>query len=265
VTATRPLALVTGASSGIGRELAFLLAKDGHDLVLVARHAETLEAVADTVRTRYGAAAQCLVEDLSRDGAARRVVDALGGRMIDVLANNAGFGKSAPFVDMDFERVTDMIRVNVLALTELTRLALPAMRDRGRGRILNVASTAAFQPGPGMAVYYATKAFVLSFSEALHRELKGTGVTSTVVCPGLTETDFHRRAGTRIHGSLALNRMDASRVAREAYAGVKRGARLVIPGAINKSLSLGARVLPRGVALAISAAVTRKMAQPRKK
>ena len=184
-------ALITGASSGIGADLARLFARDGYDVVLVARSEEKLREVAEGIGKEHaGVTARVIVADLARPDAARDVVDALGGLPIDALVNNAGYGVAGPFVETDVRSELEMIQVNVVALTHLTKLLAPGMVARKRGRILNVSSTAAFQPGPLMAVYYATKAYVLSVSEALAEELRGSGVTVTALCPGPTATGF---------------------------------------------------------------------------
>lgn len=241
-------ALITGASSGIGRELALLAAKDRLDLVLVARSRERLQGLADELSARYGVTAEVVVADLSEPGAAERVFQAARGRnrAIDVVVNNAGLGVHGLFAETSAERELETIAVNVVALTELTKHCVPGMIERGRGRILNVASTAAFQPGPLMAVYYATKAYVLSFTEALAEELEGTGVTATALCPGPTRTEFQERAG---FGDVPLLKgplvKDAASVAEAGWDGAKRGKRVVIPGFANRVLALGARLSPR--------------------
>lgn len=258
----RPAALVTGASGGIGEELARLLARDGYDLHIVARGAAELERVARDLRTGHGVAVETIAVDLADPAVPRRIHDALimRGVALDVLVNNAGFGLAGPLAEADTERTLEMIQVNVSALTELTRLVLPGMLDRGRGRILNVASTAAFQPGPLMAVYYATKAYVLPFTEAVAEEVRGTGVTLTALCPGPTHTRFAERAGmreSRLFTSLVVG--DAASVARVGYRGMLRGRRVVIPGALNRLVAFGNRFAPRRVATALS-----RMAQERR-
>lgn len=251
----RRAALVTGASGGIGLELARLLARDGYDLHLVARGAAELERIARELRAKHGVEVDTIAVDLADPAVPRRIHDALlvRGVALDVLVNNAGFGLAGPLAEADTERTLDMIQVNVAALTELTRLVLPGMLARGRGRILNVASTAAFQPGPLMAVYYATKAYVLSFTEAVAEEVRGTGVTLTALCPGPTHTGFAERAGmkqSRLFTSLVVG--DAARVARVGYRGMLRGRRVVIPGALNRLVAFGTRFAPRRVATALS-------------
>ncbi len=242
----RPLAVVTGATVGIGCELSRLLARDGHDLAVVARDEARLRQVAEELSGRHGVDVTWVVQDLSRPGAAAGLVTRLAERPVDVLVNNAGFGTFGPFAETDLEASLRMIRLNVSALTELTGLLLPAMLERGAGRILNVASTAAFQPGPLMAVYYATKAYVLHFSEALAEELRGSPVTVTALCPGPTKTEFHKRADMEGSGLLRhLGVMDAASVAAAGYRGMLSGRRIVIPGVMNKAGPLALRIAPR--------------------
>jgi uncharacterized protein len=250
--ATRPVALVTGASAGIGRELSVILAREGHDLVLVARREAELTDLARELKERYGVDSRVLPADLAQVDAAQQLADALGDGAIDVLVNNAGFGGHGSFAERTRDDDLRMVAVNVTALTDLTKLLLPGMVARGRGRVLNVASTAAFQPGPFMAVYYATKAYVLSLSEALAEELKGTGVTVTCLCPGVTITEFQQVAGVE---NIALNSgpltMSASDVAEAAYKGLVRGKRLVIPGVHNKIGVQSVRMSPRFAVLKV--------------
>jgi uncharacterized protein len=252
---SRGTALVTGASSGIGLELATLLARDRHNLVFVARSRDRLEAIARGLTEEYGVTVTILARDLARPESPSAIARELEGRglRVEILVNNAGFGVYGPFVETPIEKELEMIQVNVAALTHLTKLLLPAMRANRRGRILNVASTAAFQPGPLMAVYYATKAYVLSFSEALANELAGSGVTVTALCPGPTITDFQREAGvegTRLFRSRLV--MNAPEVARAGYEGMLRGKRIVIPGAGNFLLVEALRVSPRRLVTAIA-------------
>ena len=240
--------MITGASSGIGRELASVIAKDRLDLVLVARRVERLEELATELRQKYGVKVEVVAADLAQPGAAERVFEAAraGSGAVDVLVNSAGVGVHGLFAETSLSREIEMIHVNVVALTELTKLCVRGMIERRRGRILNLASTAAFQPGPLMAVYYATKAHVLSFTEALAEELTGTGVTATALCPGPTRTEFQQKAG---FGDVPLLRgplvWDAASVARVGWEGAKRGKRVVVPGLVNRVLALGARLSPR--------------------
>src|SRR3954464_8882763 len=250
---TRPVALVTGASAGIGRELCDILAREGHDLVLVARREPELTALAGELKEKYGADARVVIADLSKARAAQGIVKELGpSAVVDVLVNNAGFGGHGAFHERQRDADLRMIAVNVTALTELTRLLLPGMVERKRGRVLNVASTAAFQPGPFMAVYYATKAYVLSLSQALAEETSGTGVTVTCLCPGVTDTEFHGVAGTDAQPltSGALS-MSARAVAEAGYKAMMRGKLVEIPGVHNKVGAQSIRIAPRRVVLKV--------------
>lgn len=245
---SRPTALVTGASGGIGLELARLFAKGGHDLVLVARSEPKLREIAQYLGGMYHGRVEVIAADLSDRDMPEALMGELAAREItvDVLVNNAGFGESGAFADQQLGRVLDMIQLNITALTELTSLMLPGMIAARRGRILNVASVGAFVPGPLLAVYYATKAYVLSFSEALRNELKGSGVSVTALCPGPTRTGFAAAAG--ITGSNLFHQpgvMDAAPVAEAGYRGCMRGKAIVIPGLLNKLLVLSIRFSPR--------------------
>lgn len=246
--ATRPIALVTGASAGIGCEIARVLARE-YDLVLTARREAELRSLAAELAP---AACHVLAADLADPAAPQALVDAVAARglAMDALVNNAGFGDLGPFAGADLTKMLRMIRVNVAALTELTGLVLPGMLARGRGRILNVGSVAGFQPGPLMAVYYATKAYVNSFSEALASELAGTGVTVTCLAPGPTESEFDAAAGMAprrrsVVGAVA----DARSVAEAGVRGMMAGKRMVVTGLRNKALVFAERLLPRGVVL----------------
>lgn len=261
-----PTALVTGASSGIGRELAKLLAADRHDLVLVARSAGTLEELGGELSSAHGVTVRALAYDLSDREAPGNLFREIEreGLSIDVLVNNAGFGVYGPFSRTDLGEELRMIQVNVSAVTELAKRSLRAMLQRRRGAILNVASTAAFQPGPLMAVYYATKAYVLSFSEALADELQGSGVTVTALCPGPTRTRFQEKAGlekTRLFTSPLV--FDAASVARAGYVGMRKGKRVVIPGWGNKVLVQAVRLTPRRMVTAIARRIQESRGGPR--
>lgn len=241
-------ALITGASAGIGRCLAIEFARHGHDVVLTARDEARLTALATALAQRYGVEATVLAGDLAESATSARLVDELAtrGLAIDYLANNAGFGARGAFQTMPLADQLAMLQVNVVSLTCLTRLLLPGMLERGRGGVLNVASTAAFMPGPLMAVYYASKAYVLSLSEALHEELRGTGVTVTALCPGATRTGFQARAGVPdLRQVSSLVAMDAAPVARAGYRGLQRGQAVVVPGAFNRGATLLPRLMPR--------------------
>jgi short-subunit dehydrogenase len=256
--AVHPIALITGASGGIGRDLADLFAGDGFDLLLVARSAGALHELAAELTRRHGVTAAAIVADLAAPGspdAVRAAADAHGAA-VDVLVNNAGHGLYGRFSETELAVEMGMIQLNVSALTHLTKLFLPPMLARGRGRILNVASTAAFQPGPMMAVYYATKAYVLSFSEALAEELSGTGVTVTCLAPGATRTGFQARAGMdRARLFRGPNVLDSASVARRGYAGLMRGERLVVPGVVNQAIVQAVRLLPRRLVTRIGRAL----------
>jgi uncharacterized protein len=245
-------ALITGASSGIGLELARLFARDGHDLVLVARSEGRLRELADELK-QGGGATRVLPADLSRPGSVAELEGRLRAEAVEVtvLVNNAGFGAFGPFHESDLETDLQMLQVNVVALTELTHRLLGGMVARRRGRILNVASTAAFQPGPLMAVYYASKAYVLSFSEATANELRGTGVTVTALCPGPTRTGFESRANLKESRLFRGAVMSARAVAEAGYRGCLRGDTLVIPGWRNKLLAFAVRFLPRRLVAAV--------------
>jgi short-subunit dehydrogenase len=251
------LALITGASTGIGFELGKLFARDGYNLVIVARSAERLEKAASEFRTISGADVRAVAIDLSEPDAPGRIFDQTGA--VDVLVNNAGFGASGAFAETDLATDLNMIHLNIAALVHLTKLYLTPMLERRSGRILNVASTAGFQPGPGMAVYYASKAFVLSFSEALAEELKGTGVSATALCPGATVTEFAARAGmndSRLFRLASSGRAD--QVAAEGYEAMNRGEVLRITGWINKTFVFGNRVIPRFISRKIAQALNAK-------
>jgi hypothetical protein len=251
----RPLALVTGASFGIGAALARELAHHGHDLVLAARSLEPMHALAAELRD-LGAAATVIAADLAQPGAAAALVQEIADRRlaIDVLVNNAGLGAAGRFDRCDPVRLSEVLQVNIVALSELTRLLLPDMVARRRGRIMLVASTAAFQPGPGMAAYFASKAFVLSLGEALAYELRGTGVSVTTLCPGATATRFFAVAGAE-HSLMArhLRRMmRAEDVARLGYDGLAAGRRVVIAGIVNCLIALGGRYAPHCLTLPVT-------------
>src|SRR5581483_3923576 len=233
-------------SSGIGEELARLFAADGYRLVLVARSTDKLNELAREFLNAFKTETRVISADLGRPGAAAEIAAQLDGAPVDVLVNNAGFGLFGAFAETPIDKELNMIQLNVVALTHLTKLLLPAMLARKSGRVLNVASTAAFQPGPLMAVYYATKAFVLSLSEALAEELRGSGVTVTALCPGPTKTGF--QAGAAMEESKLVRGkdiMDCKTVARIGYAALMKGKRVVIPGARNKMLAQSVRFLPR--------------------
>ncbi|HKH98142.1 MAG TPA: SDR family oxidoreductase [Candidatus Sulfotelmatobacter sp.] len=246
--------LITGASGGIGYELAKLFARDHHNLVLVARSADKLAQVAAELQPA-GVTVKTIALDLAAPPAPRFLFDQLQreGINVDILVNNAGFGAFGEFAEMSDDEILGQISLNITALTELTRLFLPPMIARRSGRILNVASTAAFQPGPLMAVYYATKAYVLSFSEAIANELRHSGVTVTCFCPGATHTGFARRAGTEKSRLFKqLGAMGAEKVALDGYRALMEGRTLAISGAHNWAVAQSTRFAPRKLVTAIS-------------
>ena len=237
---------MTGASSGIGLAFARLLAQDGYDLLLAARDKKQLENVAAELHSEYGAKSDIVALDLSLDKSADTVWDLAKQRKVSVLINNAGFGDLKPLLGANWEKLENMISLNISALTRLSQLAAQTMKQEGNGKILNVASTAAFLPGPGMATYYATKAYVLSFSEAIAEELRGSGVTVTALCPGPTKTHFADTAGA--NGSMLFkgNLPTADEVAEYGYQSLKEGKIVAVHGMRNKIIALVVpRLLPR--------------------
>jgi len=247
--------VVTGASSGIGSELARELARRGHGLTLVARRRKRLEELAEELEVPV-TVETC---DLADAAARTRLIGALGrGRPIAGICNNAGYGTVGRFADLPLERELNELRLNNEALVELTGAFLPQMIERGAGAILNVASTASFQPLPNMAVYAASKAFVRAFSEAVHAELSGTGVSVTTLCPGFTETEFAETAGAgsfeaKFPGPPVL---DAAHVARDAVNGMESGSRSVVPGMVHKAHALSSRFVPNTLLLPIARRIT---------
>ena len=260
-------ALVTGASSGIGRELAKLLAGEGHDVVFVARRRDRLEDLARELATRHGVSARVIAKDLENPASPAEIFEELETEEIsvDILVNDAGLGIYGRFWETDLARQLAVIQVNLVALTNLTGLFLPGMVSRRKGKVVNVSSTAAFQPGPYMAVYYATKAYVLSFSEALAEELAGTGVSVTALCPGPTVTEFQEGAGIEdtwlFRGPLV---MDARSVARAGWAGARRRKRIVVPGLGNKLLKESVRFSPRRLVTAVARRIQKKRSGEKK-
>jgi short-subunit dehydrogenase len=248
-------ALITGASSGIGRGFAELFARDGWRVILVARRADALSELADDLKTRFEVDAVAIPVDLAQAGSAERLFDEVERRgfSVDALVNNAGFGTYGNFTEIPLEDERGELQLNVVSLTELTKLCARPMLLRKRGRIVNVASTAAFQPGPLMAVYYASKAYVLSFSEALYEELRGSGVTVTCLAPGATQSGFVDRA--KMHESTLVKGRrlpDAMSVAQAGYRAMLAGKRLVIPGALNVLTAFAPRISPRGMVVRIA-------------
>jgi short-subunit dehydrogenase len=247
-----PVAIITGASAGIGAELARVFAKHGHALVLVARREARLKALAAELEASGAPPPVILPIDLASRDAAARIAAALAARGLEpeYVVNNAGYGLVGDAADRNRDDLLAMIDVNMRVLTELS-LAFVESLHRRRGGILNVASVAGFLPGPGSAVYYAGKAYVLSFSEALHRELRPANVRVTALCPGPVATEFRARAGVDSQATSLLD-LPASRVAEEGYRGLMRGKRLVIPGFGNKTMAFLPRIMPRGLLLSLA-------------
>lgn len=252
----RQTVLITGATSGIGAALAETFSQEGSDLVLVARTQNDLTKSADRLRARYKNLVNTIALDLTEQNAADALKSELTKRgiLIDVLINNAGFGLYGAFKDTDWQKEQQMIELNILALTRITKLFLPEMIARGTGRIVNIASTAAFLPGPLMAVYYASKAYVLSFGEALANELKGTGVTVTTICPGPTKSNFQATAAMEGSKLVQGEIMGPDEVATAAYEATVRGDRLKIVGRQNTLLIFLLRFMPRSLILTLSRA-----------
>ncbi len=251
-------ALVTGAASGLGFELALLLAKDGHDLILVDVDAEKLETAKQEINALYSPKIQLIIKDLSTCNVAGEIFKVIENRQIDVLINNAGFGIFGNFNDTEWERDAEMLNLHVVTTTHLTKLVLKGMVERGRGKILNMSSLAAFQPGPLMSLYYATKAYILSFSEAIANELKGTGVTVTALCPGQTKTCFQEVVSNGTNTSenkIKFNVACPKQVAEYGYEAMQKGKVVAIPGNFNKFLSK----LPRFVSRQTATAVIRRI------
>jgi short-subunit dehydrogenase len=247
----KKVALITGASAGLGVDFARQLSKRGHALVLVARRKDRLEALANELGN-----ARAVAIDLSKPNATSKLMAdvAANCEVVDVLVNNAGFGLVGRFPAQDAKRLRQMIDLNCGALTELCRAIAPGMVERGSGEILNVASTAAFQPGPGMAVYFATKAYVLSFTEALHEELRGHGIKVSCLCPGPTATEFGEVAGFGAPvPDIAI--AQSGPVVSAGLTGLDKNKAVVVPGFLNKLTSQGHRLLPRGVLRRIAAAI----------
>ncbi len=254
-TSAKRTALITGASAGLGRDFATLFAADGYDVVLVARRKQRLEQIKQELESTFSITATVLPADLTDPASPQAIFDATNdaGLAVDFLVNNAGFGSNGPFVDQDAQREVDMVSVNVSSLVHLTGLFAPQMVDRGFGRILNIGSMAGFQAGPYMATYYASKAFVNHFSEALSHELAGTGVTVTVSCPGPTTTEFGAIAGNDKAKMFKGRPATSEQVARDAYKGMLKGNRMVVHGLKNKFLLQTLRMTPRGIVHKISA------------
>jgi hypothetical protein len=250
MTNLKTYTLITGASGGIGCNLAELVAADGKNLVLAARSGDKLEQLASDIRKKNKTEVITIAVDLSEEAGVTKLISEITSKnlSVDTLINNAGFGDFGDFAKADLEKNMEMIRLNISTLTRLSHFFVRGMLSAGQGRIMNVASTAAFMPGPGMAVYYASKAYVLSFSEALTRELRGTGVTVTTLCPGPTDTGFAASAGL---GKSLLHRIlpaaTSPEVAKAGYKAMMKGKAIIIPGFMNKLSTFTPRFSPRGM------------------
>ena len=248
----KKVALITGASAGLGVEFARQLSRRGHALVLAARRRDRIEALAKELGN-----ARALSIDLSEAGATTKLIaDCDAAReQVDILVNNAGFGLIGRFAELDPKRMRQMIDLNVATLTDLCRAVAPGMIKRRSGGIINVASTAAFQPGPNMAVYFATKAYVLSFTEALHEELKPHGVKVSCLCPGPTRTEFGEVAGFGGNGAFDRVAMEAPEVVTAGLAGLDKNNAVVVPGLMNKTVAASTRFVPRSIVRKIAGAI----------
>ncbi|WP_338731181.1 SDR family NAD(P)-dependent oxidoreductase [Mangrovimonas cancribranchiae] len=242
-------ALITGGASGLGLELAYVIAKDGYDLVLVDINSDNLSKAKQKIESKYQVNVVTLTKDLSLPNISEEIMMDVGDKQIEILVNNAGFGLFGAFHTTAWERESQMLNLHVLTTTHLTKLVLNQMVARGSGKILNLSSLAAFQPGPLMSLYYATKGYILSFSEAISNELKGTGVTVTALCPGPTKTSFQEvvSSGTS-ENKITFNMANAKDVAVYGYKALKKGKPVAIPGAFNKFLATLPRMVPRGMA-----------------
>lgn len=244
----RKTALITGASAGFGVAFARLFARHRNDVILTARRGDRLSELATSLETKYTINAHVIVADLAAHDGAQKIFAQVQEKKlkVDYLVNNAGFGTFGPFVETDLEESMDLVRVNIAAITELTALFLPSMVKRQSGRVLNVASAAAFQPGPLMATYFASKAYALHFSEALNEELEGKGVSVTALCPGPVMTEFQKVAGMETSGLVVKKRLiSIEEVVEAGYEAMMQGKACVIPGIGTKLLSFGVRFMPR--------------------
>jgi short-subunit dehydrogenase len=250
-------ALVTGAASGLGYELSLLLAADAYDLILVDIDKINLEKAKVTIEEGSTSIINIIEKDLSTPNAAKELFDEIGNTAIEVLINNAGFGIYGTFSNTDWDRESDMLNLHIITTTQLTKLVLKGMLERGSGKILNMSSLAAFQPGPMMSLYYASKAYILSFSEAIANELIGTGVTVTALCPGQTNTSFQAvvSEGNCPENKISFNMGCAEEVAKYGYRAMQKGKTVAVPGTFNKLLSK----LPRFVSRKMATAVIRRI------
>jgi len=251
MTEKRPTALITGASSGIGAMFAREYSARGYNLVVAARRTDRLEALAAEITAAHGVSVRVIASDLSVPGAAKKLATAVGKTPIDVLVNNSGWGHIGPFADEDLAGMAAEINVNIVSLTQLSRLFVAPMIERGRGTIINIASTAAYQPVPNMSVYAATKAYVLSFTEALWGELQGTGVVALAVSPGGTATEFFEVAGGRPIGSALMTPTQVVATAMSALE-AKSPAPSVIVGAANRVMAMAGRFVPRRMLISVA-------------
>lgn len=241
-------ALITGASTGLGAEFTKIFAREGYDLIITARSEDKLNALKEACEKEYKIKVDVIAMDLSEINAAQKLYDKVSGRTLDVLINNAGFGDYGPFVELGLDRLTNMIQLNIMALAQMTRLVLPDMIERKSGYIMNLASIASFEPGPLMAMYYATKAFVLSLTEAISIEIKGTGVTISALCPGPTNTEFASNAHLeRTSFVKAFKKTSPKDVAEYGYKQLMAGKVVAVPGALNKVAVVAAQVMPRAL------------------
>jgi short-subunit dehydrogenase len=247
-------AFITGASGGLGEEFARICAADKMDLILVARTKDKLEALASELTKAHGIRTLVIAADLSDQKSTEHVAEEIdkSGMAVTVLINNAGFGTFGLFAQSDLKDQTNMLELNIVSLTRLTRLLLPGMIERKYGKILNIASIAAFSAGPLMSVYYATKAYVLNFSLALSNELKDTGITVSCLCPGTTETGFHKRGGIDKSKLFSGHTASAHDVCMIGYKGMLKGKPIIIPGIQNKLMAFATRLVPRTVVAAIA-------------
>jgi uncharacterized protein len=253
---SRPIALITGASVGIGEQFSRQLAERGHDVVLVARDRARLDALAKDIEAIDGAHAEVLAADLTDPQQLAAVEER--ARTVDLLVNNAGFGTFGPFHTLDVDTEAREVNLNIVALVRLTHAAAAGMVERSRGGILNVSSLAGFQPGPANATYSATKAFVTSFTQAVHEELKGTGVSVTALCPGFTHTEFQERANAPASDVPGFMWQEAPEVARAGLDGVAKNRAIVIPGTANKVLGNLSAVTPDAITRRVGALVLKR-------
>lgn len=252
--------LITGASSGIGKELAKEFARDNNDLVLVARRDDKLEKIASRLTTKYGVIVHCISQDLSEEGAAASIIKDVESRglIIHTLINNAGTQVYGKYQDVDLNRELKMIQINLISLTELTKLSLAHMKKLNSGNILNVGSTGSFAPGPYDAIYQATKAYVLFFTEGISADLKGTGINVSILCPGATKTEFSGKAEMNDVFLFKYMSMPSKKVAHIGFKGLKRNKRIIIPGLLNKLIVFSVRLMPRSFVLAFGDFLLRK-------